>query len=74
VVVLTTYENDADFLRAVEAGAAGYLLQDTSRADPVTAIRLAARGDTVLTPSVATRMVTYYARSANSAAPTARQQ
>jgi len=35
VVVLTTYESDADILRAVEAGAAGYLLKDASRAELV---------------------------------------
>ncbi|MFF5113371.1 response regulator [Streptosporangium sp. NPDC000509] len=58
VVVLTTYETDADIVRAVEAGAAGYLLKDTSRADLLAAIRSAARGETVLSPSVATRLVT----------------
>jgi DNA-binding NarL/FixJ family response regulator len=57
VVVLTTYESDADILRAVEAGAAGYLLKDASRAELVAAIRSAARGETVLAPSVATRLV-----------------
>ncbi|MEU8264869.1 response regulator transcription factor [Micromonospora sp. NPDC048999] len=57
VVVLTTYETDADILRAVEAGAAGYLLKDASRADLVNAIRVAARGDTVLAPAVATRLL-----------------
>ncbi|MGW0590211.1 response regulator [Streptosporangium sp. NPDC002607] len=58
VIVLTTYETDADIVRAVEAGAAGYLLKDTSRADLLAAIRSAARGETVLSPSVATRLVT----------------
>jgi DNA-binding NarL/FixJ family response regulator len=57
VVVLTTYESDADILRAVEAGAAGYLLKDVARVDLVAAIRAAARGETVLAPSVATRLV-----------------
>jgi DNA-binding NarL/FixJ family response regulator len=57
VVVLTTYESDADILRAVEAGAAGYLLKDASPAELVAAIRAAARGETVLAPSVATRLV-----------------
>lgn len=57
VVVLTTYETDADILRAVEAGAAGYLLKDTSRAELAGAIRAAARGETVLAPSVAGRLV-----------------
>jgi DNA-binding NarL/FixJ family response regulator len=57
VVVLTTYENDADILRAVEAGAAGYLLKDSSRYDLAQAIRAAARGETVLAPSVAAKLV-----------------
>ncbi|MFC4854236.1 response regulator [Actinophytocola glycyrrhizae] len=57
VVVLTTYETDADILRAVEAGAVGYLLKDASRADLANAIRAAARGETVLAPSVAGRLV-----------------
>ncbi|MEV4137996.1 response regulator transcription factor [Dactylosporangium sp. NPDC049742] len=57
VVVLTTYDTDADILRAVEAGASGYLLKDASRTDLTTAIRAAARGETVLAPSVAGRLV-----------------
>lgn len=57
VVVLTTYETDADILRAVEAGAAGYLLKDASRRELADAIRAAARGETVLAPSVAGKLV-----------------
>ncbi len=57
VVVLTTYETDGDILRAVEAGATGYLLKDTPREDLVEAVRAAARGETVLAPSVARRLV-----------------
>jgi DNA-binding NarL/FixJ family response regulator len=57
VVVLTTYETDADILRAVEAGASGYLLKDASRSDLAGAVRAAARGETVLAPSVAGRLV-----------------
>lgn len=57
VVVVTTYETDADILRAVEAGAAGYLLKDASRAELAEAVRAAARGETVLAPSVATRLI-----------------
>ncbi|WP_405165499.1 response regulator transcription factor [Nocardia sp. NBC_01499] len=57
VVVLTTYETDADILRAVEAGASGYLLKDVSRTELVGAIRAAARGETVLAPSVAGKLV-----------------
>lgn len=57
VVVLTTYETDADILRAVEAGATGYLLKDTPRDQLVAAVRLAAAGESVLAPSVAARLV-----------------
>jgi DNA-binding NarL/FixJ family response regulator len=58
VLVLTTFDTDADILRAVEAGAAGYLLKDLPRADLAAAIRAAARGETVLAPAVAGRLLT----------------
>jgi DNA-binding NarL/FixJ family response regulator len=57
VLVLTTYDTDADILRAVQAGATGYLLKDTPRETLYRAIRAAARGETVLAPAVATRLV-----------------
>jgi DNA-binding NarL/FixJ family response regulator len=57
VVVLTTYDSDADILRAVEAGAAGYLLKDTPRAVLADSVRAAARGETVLAPAVAGRLL-----------------
>ncbi|MGV0745449.1 response regulator [Mycolicibacterium sp. XJ870] len=56
IIVVTTYESDADILRAVEAGAAGYLLKDASRAQLAAAVRDAADGKTVLAPSVAGRL------------------
>jgi DNA-binding NarL/FixJ family response regulator len=62
VLVLTTYETDADILRAVEAGATGYLLKDATPAELANAIRAAARGETVLAPSVAERLVTHVRR------------
>ncbi|HEV2375642.1 MAG TPA: response regulator transcription factor [Streptosporangiaceae bacterium] len=62
VVVLTTYETDADIVRAVEAGASGYLLKDAPRAELANAIRMAARGETVLAPSVAARLMTHVRR------------
>ncbi|WP_277815326.1 response regulator transcription factor [Streptomyces sp. PRh5] len=57
VIVLTTYETDGDILRAVEAGAAGHLLKDMPRAELAEAVRCAARGETVLAPSVAARLM-----------------
>jgi DNA-binding NarL/FixJ family response regulator len=64
VVVLTTYETDSDIVRAVEAGATGYLLKDTPRQDLLSAIRAAARGETVLGPTVAGRLVSHLRRPA----------
>jgi len=57
VLVLTTYDSDADILPAIEAGASGYLLKDSSREELYTALRATARGETVLAPAVAARLV-----------------
>lgn len=57
VLVLTTYETDADVLRAIEAGAIGYLLKETPRDELFRAIRATAVGQSVLSPSVASRLV-----------------
>jgi DNA-binding NarL/FixJ family response regulator len=57
VLVLTTYGTDADITRAVDAGATGYLLKDAPREQLFGAIRAAARGESVLSPSVATRVL-----------------
>jgi DNA-binding NarL/FixJ family response regulator len=72
VVVLTTYDSDADILPAVEAGAAGYLLKDTPRDTLVGAIFAAARGETVLAPAVAGRLVNRL-RAAPPETPAARE-
>ncbi|MFJ4874491.1 response regulator [Streptomyces sp. NPDC088745] len=58
VLVLTTYDTDTDTLPAIEAGATGYLLKDAPRDELFTAVRAAAAGRTVLSPAVATRLVT----------------
>nr|WP_255532995.1 response regulator transcription factor [Nocardia sp. XZ_19_231] len=57
VLILTTYDTDVDIERAIEAGAIGYLLKDTTRDQLVDAIHSAARGQTVLAPRVAERLV-----------------
>ncbi len=57
VLVLTTYDTDSDVLAAIEAGATGYLLKDAPRTELFRAVRAAARGEAVLSPSVATRVV-----------------
>lgn len=57
ILVLTTYDTDADILRATEAGANGYLLKDTSLADLIRAIEATSAGDTWLAPSVAAQVM-----------------
>jgi len=58
VLVLTTYDTDADILRAVEAGATGYLLKDTPGEELAEAVRSASRGETVLTGRLAVTLLT----------------
>ncbi|MFE2018160.1 response regulator [Streptomyces sp. NPDC059499] len=64
VLILTTYDTDAEIERAVEAGAVGYLLKDTTREQLVDAIHSASRGETVLAPRVAARLVARMRRPA----------
>ena len=58
ILVLTTYDSDAEILRAIEAGATGYLLKDTPREELFRAIRAAATGASILAPAVAARLMT----------------
>jgi DNA-binding NarL/FixJ family response regulator len=57
VVILTTYDSDADIVRAVEAGAIGYLLKDCDPEDLAEAVRTASTGQTVLSPDIAHRLL-----------------
>lgn len=57
ILVLTTYDTDADILRAIEAGANGYLLKDTTRDELISAIRATHNGNSWLTPSVASQLM-----------------
>lgn len=57
VLVLTTFDSDQDIVRAVAAGATGYLLKDTPRDELFRAVRAAAAGETVLAPGVASRLL-----------------
>ncbi|MEM9561091.1 MAG: response regulator transcription factor [Actinomycetota bacterium] len=57
IVVLTTYDTDEAIVRAIEAGATGYLLKDAPSEDLLDAVRRAAAGETVLAPPVAKRLV-----------------
>lgn len=57
VLVLTTYDTDADILAAVEAGASGYLLKDAPPEELAAAVRTAAAGRSALAPAVAHRLM-----------------
>lgn len=57
MLVLTTYNSDADILPAIEAGATGYLLKDVTIDELFRAIRAAARGESILAPVVAARLM-----------------
>ena len=57
VLILTSYESNADILRAIEAGAMGYLLKDARREELFSAVRAVAQGKAVFAPTVATRLL-----------------
>ncbi len=57
VLILTTYDTEADILTAIDAGAAGYILKDAPPGDVFQAVRSTARGDTVLSPAVTATLV-----------------
>jgi DNA-binding NarL/FixJ family response regulator len=57
VLILTTYDTEADIMKAIDAGASGYLLKDAPPDDLYRAIRGTARGETVLAPAVAARLL-----------------
>lgn len=62
VIVLTTFDDDEDIFEGLRAGALGYLLKDASSTKLFEAVRAAARGESFLQPSVATKVVAEFAR------------
>ncbi|MFE3658751.1 response regulator [Streptomyces sp. NPDC059165] len=59
-VILTTFDSDEYVYEALHAGASGFLLKDVRRDDLVHAVRVVARGDSLLAPSVARRLIEEY--------------
>lgn len=57
ILVLTTYDSDADILRAIEAGATGYMLKDAPREELHEAVRATAQGKALLAPAVASKLM-----------------
>jgi len=58
VIILTTFESDEYVYQAIRAGASGFLVKDTEPADLLQAVRVVARGDALLSPSVTRRLIT----------------
>lgn len=75
VIALTTFDDDVDVLAALRAGAIGYLLKDVSGATLFEAVRAAVRGESLLPPAIATKLVASITRMAQppQAPPTAPQ-
>ncbi len=74
VLVLTTYDTDSDTVAAIEAGATGYLLKDAPPETLVAGVRATAAGETVLSPTVATRLASHVRRPSRTAALSARER
>jgi DNA-binding NarL/FixJ family response regulator len=70
VVILTTFDLDDYVFRALQAGAAGFLLKDTPPLELVQAVRVVASGESMLSPSVTRRLIAHFAADSR----TARQQ
>ena len=73
VIVLTTFDDDEYIFDALRAGAAGYLLKDVACARLVEAIRATARGESILEPSVAAKVIAEFTR-VSSLVPTAQME
>jgi DNA-binding NarL/FixJ family response regulator len=71
VIILTTFETDEYVFQAIRAGASGFLVKDTEPADLLQAIRIVARGDALLSPSVTRRLITDLAARPAGPAPAA---
>jgi DNA-binding NarL/FixJ family response regulator len=71
VLILTTFDLDEYVVRAIRAGASGFLLKDVRPAELVDAIRVVAAGDALLAPSVTRRLLDRFARTFEDEAPPA---
>jgi DNA-binding NarL/FixJ family response regulator len=71
VIVLTTFDDDDNVFEGLRAGAVGYLLKDAPSEKLAEAIRLAARGESFLQPSVAAKVVAEFARLSDTKVPAA---
>jgi DNA-binding NarL/FixJ family response regulator len=70
VVILTTFETDDYVYQALRAGASGFLVKDAEPEDLIRAVRVVARGDALLAPSVTRRLIATFARRGQAPGPT----
>ena len=68
-LVLTTFDTDEDIYDAIEAGAKGFLLKDASREDLFKAVRAVARGESLIEPGIAARVLNRFAQLTRESAP-----
>ena len=66
VVVLTTFQADEHVVAALRAGASGFLVKDTPPADIITAVRLVAAGDAIVSPSVTRTLLSHFGNTETS--------
>jgi DNA-binding NarL/FixJ family response regulator len=73
VVMLTTFDLDDYVYAALRAGASGFLLKDSPRADLIAAVKAAAAGDALLAPSVTRRLIEAFSRRPAETSPSPSQ-
>jgi len=69
VVILTTFETDEYVYQALRAGAGGFLVKDAEPEELIHAVRVVARGDALLSPSVTRRLIATFASRAPTSGP-----
>ncbi|GHG20481.1 MULTISPECIES: response regulator [Amycolatopsis] len=69
VVILTTFDLDEDVYGALRAGASGFLVKDTEPEELIHAVRVVARGDALLAPSITRRLIAEFAARGTRPAP-----
>ena len=73
VIILTTFESDEYVYQAIRAGASGFLVKDSEPAELIQAVRVVARGDALLSPSVTKKLITDLASRPDNRRPTGRE-
>jgi DNA-binding NarL/FixJ family response regulator len=73
VIILTTFESDEYVYQAIRAGASGFLVKDSEPAELIQAVRVVARGDALLSPSITKKLITDVASRPDSRRATGRE-